>query len=151
MSKAALSAILLAASAVLAGCSQQEDSLRVDEGWIRLSAAPGRPAAAYFNIHGGDADTRLLSITTDVAVRSEMHDTTNEGGVMKMAPIDGLDIPAKSTIKFEPGGKHLMLFDVNPGIQPNKYVNLVFTFANGEQIEYDAIVRAAGAADPKKH
>jgi len=149
MSKAALSAILLAATTMLAGCNQQEDSLRVDEGWVRLAAAPGRPAAAYFTIHGGDADTRLLSVTTDVAIRSEMHDTTNEGGVMKMAPIDGLDVPADSTIKFAPGGKHLMLFDLNPGIQPNKYVGLVFTFANGERIEYDAIVRAANAPNPK--
>jgi copper(I)-binding protein len=150
MPRTILSALMLTATALVAGCTQ-EPALTVDEGWVRLSAVPDRPAAAYFTLHGGETDTRLLSVTTNVAIRSEIHETMNEGGMMKMTPLDGLDVPANSEIKFAPGGKHVMLFNVNPGIKPNDRMELVFTFANGERLAYEAIVRAADGGAPAKN
>lgn len=138
-----LSLIPLGVLLVLAACGQRPE-LRVADGWVRLPAVPGNPAAAYFTIHGGETADRLIGVTSPVAVRTEMHQTMETGGVSSMAPLDSVDIPPKGEIAFAPGGRHVMLFNINPGIVPGKTVRMIFTFNSGERIIYDAPARAAG-------
>ena len=140
-------ALLTAATLLAAGC-QKEEELRVSDGWVRLSAVTSNPSAAYFTIHGGPADTRLLSVSTDRAIRSEIHKSMKSGNMASMEPLRSLDVAAHSTIKFEPGGMHVMLYNINPGVKPGDRMPLIFTFANGERIEYDAPVQAMGDAAP---
>ncbi|MEG8056594.1 hypothetical protein QP150_07360 [Sphingomonas sp. 22L2VL55-3] len=40
------------AAMALASCSPPKE-LSVDGAWVRLGAVTGRPAAAYFTVHGG--------------------------------------------------------------------------------------------------
>ncbi|MFA6122851.1 MAG: copper chaperone PCu(A)C [Sphingomonas sp.] len=139
--------ILASGLLFLGGCSHPP-VLSVDKGYIRLAAIPSRPAAAYFTIHGGPADTTLLSVSSDVSVKSELHESMMSGNMATMQPIGDLAIPAASTTVFKPGGKHLMLFDMNPGIKPGRAVTLTFTFSNNQRVLYDAPTIAAGAPAP---
>lgn len=138
------------ATAALAGCAQ-EKQLYVDDAWVRLAAVQGRPAAGYFTIHGGPTDATLINVTTDVAIRTEMHESKmTAGGGMTMDAVRSLPIPALQTVTFAPGGKHVMLFDVNPGIKPGAAITFTYTFADGLRIQQNARVIAAGDAPPKK-
>ena len=47
------------AARTLASCSQPKE-LAVDGAWVRLGAVTGRPAAAYFTVHGGPTPATLL-------------------------------------------------------------------------------------------
>lgn len=133
-----------------AGCSKPP-TLSVDNAWIRLAAIPDRPAAAYFTIHGGPVDQTLINVTTDVAVRSEMHESmTGAGSMTAMKPIASVAIPATKDVTFAPGGRHVMLFNVNPGIKPGgRWVRLTFTFADGRRLQRNAVVIGAGDAAPE--
>ena len=136
----------------LAAC-REPPTLSIDKGYIRLNAVPNRPAVAYFTIHGGTADVTLLSITSPVSVKSELHQSmtrqaANGGHMATMAPIGDFPVRAGSTNAFAPGGKHLMLFDMNPGVKPGRIVPLTFTFSNGQRIDYNAKTIAAGAPAP---
>lgn len=142
-----LVATALVLGLALGGCSQPP-VLSVDNGYIRLAAVPSRPAAAYFTIHGGPSATTLLSVSSDVSVKSELHESMSAHGMATMQPIGDLPIPAASTTVFKPGGKHLMLFDMNPGIKPGRKVTLTFTFANNQRVLYDAPTIAAGDPAP---
>ena len=135
-------------STLLTGCSQPKQ-LDVDKLWVRLNAVAKGPAAAYFDVHGGTTPATLIAVSTDTAIRSEMHETANEGGMSTMKPIASIDIPAKTVVHFSPGGRHVMLFNVNPGIKPGGTMNFTFTFANGERILQTANVIAAGDPAPK--
>ena len=139
--------ILVAAALAVGGCSQPP-VLSVDKGYVRLAAIPSRPAVAYFTIHGGTADTTLLSVSSDVSVESELHESMTSGNMATMKPIGDLAIPAASTTVFKPGGKHVMLFDMNPGIKAGRAVTLTFTFSNNQRVLYDAPTIAAGAPAP---
>lgn len=140
--------IAFAAAALLAGC-QQEEVLRVSSGWVRMSPVAANPSAFYFTVHGGETATALLSVKTDRAIRSEMHETMSGGGGMaSMQPIRRVEVPAGAEIKFEPGGRHVMLYNINPGVKPGDRMPFIFTFANGERIQYDAVVQAAGDQAP---
>ncbi|MGU3391784.1 copper chaperone PCu(A)C [Sphingomonas sp. M1A8_2b] len=131
------------AAMALVSCSQPKE-LSVDGAWVRLGAVTGRPAAAYFTVHGGPTPATLISVTTDVAIKAEMHETVAKSGVTAMTPLERVEIPAKTDVAFAPGGRHVMLFDMNPGIKPADRVMLTFAFADGTRILNNANVVAAG-------
>ena len=140
--------IALFAALLALGACQRHD-IYIDKGYVRLAAVKGQPAAAYFTLHGGGKDSTLISIGTEYAIRSEMHESMKMGGMSSMKPVDHLALPADGTLEFKPGGKHLMLYDLNPEIVPGRTLALTFTFSDGTRLEYPALVIAAGATPPK--
>ncbi|MEO9131995.1 MAG: copper chaperone PCu(A)C [Sphingomonas sp.] len=136
----------LAALLALTGC--QAKVIYVSNGYVRLSAVPNHPAVAYFTLHGGAADATLVDVTSEVAIRAELHESMQAGNMSSMKPLDHVALPAASKITFAPGGKHVMLYDVNPTIIPGRTMPLIFTFADGLRIQYDAQVIAAGTPAP---
>ncbi|WP_374945019.1 copper chaperone PCu(A)C [Sphingomonas sp.] len=138
-----------AAVALLAGCGMAPE-LSVDDAWVRLGAVKGRPAAAYFAVHGGPVDKTIIAITSDVSIRSEMHESMKSGGMMTMAPLASVPVPANTDVVFKPGGRHVMLFDMNPGIVPGgRPVLLTLSFSDGTRVSRKATVFAAGDPAPE--
>lgn len=135
-------------SGSLSGCGEPAQ-IYVDKGYVRLPAVAGRPGVAYFTLHGGTADTSLLSVTAPSVIKSELHESMTSGSMSSMRPVEKLPLPAKASLSFAPGGKHVMLFDINKSVKPGGTMKLVFTFSNNLKIEYDAPVIAAGDAPPK--
>jgi len=135
----------------LSSCAKDE-YLYIDKGWVNLAAVDGNPAAAYFTIHGGAQADTLIGVSSPVAIKSEMHDMANEGGIMKMRQIQSVPIPAKGEVAFAPGGKHVMLFDLRPNFKTGDKIRLDFTFSSGEKIYIEAPAQSAGAPSPhEKH
>ena len=137
-------ALALFAALTVAGCAP-DPVLRVDDAYVRLAATPKNPAAAYFMVVGGPSADRLMDVSSPVVIRTEMHESMTSGGMMSMKPIEGgVEIPAGGAVEFRPGGKHVMMFNVNPGIVPPRTLPMIFTFASGERITVDAEVKRAG-------
>ncbi|MDX3900655.1 MAG: copper chaperone PCu(A)C [Sphingobium sp.] len=142
--RALLSTAALAGLMALAACGDPSPTY-VDQAWVRVSPNKDSPSAGYFTVHGGDAPTTLRGVLTDRAIRVEMHETAKgPNGVMSMKPIDSVDIPAKSTVAFAPGGKHLMLWSVNQDAIDQGKMPMTFLFSNGDRIIVDAVVQKAG-------
>ena len=138
-------ASVLAISATVSGCAQP-DEMKIENPVIRLSANPKAPAAGYFTLKGGPTADRLLSVTSPIVIRIDMHESMTSGGMATMKPLDGgVEIPVHGTVKFEEGGRHLMLFNINPGVKTGETVQLNFTFASGLILQTFAPVRAPGS------
>lgn len=141
-------AALVLATAALAACAP-EKQLYISDAWVRLAAVEDRPAAGYFTIHGGPTDATLLSVSTDVAVKTELHESmAAAGGGMTMDAVQQVSVPALKQVKFAPGGKHAMLFNVNPAVKPGGTITFTFTFADATRIQQTAQVIAAGDPAP---
>jgi copper(I)-binding protein len=137
--------VLLAAVAAT-GCGGP-GRVMVDDAWIRLPAVAGRPGAAYFTLRGGPSNATLIDVSADIAIRAEMHESmTGAGGMASMTPLASVAVPAKTDVVFAPGGRHVMLFDINPKAKKGRIYNLTLNFANGGRIYAPAMV--VGAADP---
>lgn len=144
--RALLPIAVLACLFPLAACGDPAPTY-VDQAWVRVSPNKDSPSAGYFTVHGGDAATTLRGVLTDRAIRVEMHESVKgEGGVMSMKPIESVDIPAKGTVAFAPGGKHLMLWSVNQDAVDQGKMPMTFLFSNGDRIIVDAVVQKAGAS-----
>lgn len=140
---------ILGALVALAGCAQ-ERQLYVSDAWVRLPAVAGRPAAGYFTLHGGPTPATLVAVSTETAIRAELHETKRTAsGAMAMAGIASVPVPALGEVRFAPGGRHLMLFGLNPVVKPGSAMTLTFTFADSTRIQLDATVIAAGDPAPK--
>lgn len=141
-------AVLMSLGSAFALSACEQKPLYVDQAYIRLSPNPQSPSAGYFTVHAGTEPVALRDVTTEAAVRVEMHDSMMHDGMMTMKPIDQVDIPAKGVVRFEPGGRHLMLWSVNPAVAATGKITLTFLFSNGDRILVDAAVQKAGDAPP---
>lgn len=141
-------AVLVAAIAGLAGCGGPP-RLHADGAWVRLPAVPGRPAAAYLTLHGGEQPAVLAGVASDAAVRAEMHESMAGAGMTTMRPLAQVEVPPESDIAFAPGGRHVMLFDVDPRVKPGSILPLRLRYAGGEEERVLAQVVGAGDAPPR--
>jgi hypothetical protein len=140
---------LIGMAMALAGC-QQKAEVSASGAWVRLPAVAGNPGAAYFTLEGGSEPATLLAASAPFAVRAELHESmAGHGGMMSMAPVKDIAVPAGGTIAFAPGGKHVMLFDMAPTLQPGAKAPLTLSFADGKKVEVQAVVVGAGDPEPK--
>ena len=81
----------------------------VTDPWARASILASRPGAAYLTLVS-DMDDRLLSATTPAAGQVMMHASeTDTNAITRMIHLCALDLRAGQTVRFAPGGMHLML------------------------------------------
>jgi copper(I)-binding protein len=120
------------AALLLAGCGASEPApAPMMAPTVRLAAVPGRPAAGYFElVIEGDLGA-LVSVTSPQARRVEMHETMNAGNMTSMRPLAQLPVHDGERLIFAPGGRHLMLFDVDRAIQPGGRILLILHFERG--------------------
>ncbi len=105
----------LAALLPAAGCAPASNpDIEVTDARIR-APLPGRDmTAGYFTLRNDrDAALVLTGVTSPAARAVEMHETSSDGGMMKMRRLDEVVVGAGETVRFEPGGRHLMLFGVS--------------------------------------
>lgn len=135
----------------VAACAPKADEPITDVK-VRLPAVDGNPGAAYFTIYGGAKGRTLVRIQSSEAGRVEMHDMTMRDGMMVMTPLtSGISVPAGGEVRFEPGGKHVMLFDMKSGLKPGDAIRLDFTFADGSRAEVSAPAEAPGGDSAHGH
>ena len=137
--------LVLTAALALSGCQKREPVQKVTNVWIRLGAVDTAPAAAYFTVYGGEKADRLLQVSSEVNTKTELHESMTMGTMASMKPTGPVDVPAGGKIEFKPGGRHAMLFGMNPAIKPGNTVRLTFTFASGTEIQVDAGTQSASA------
>lgn len=150
----------IAALVVLTACQQAPAELTADGAWVRLPAVAGNPGAAYFTLHGGREKATLLAVNARFAVRSELHESMKHDmksmpgmnmaeGAMMMQPVKDVVIQPGDTLSFEPGGKHVMLYDIAPTLKAGEKAPITLSFADGKTIEVQAIIVGAGDPAPK--
>lgn len=144
-SRFATALTVLAAPLALAACADPAP-LYVDRAWVQLNPNGEGPAAGYFTVHGGEEAVKLLRVSSEAAQRIEMHESISKDGMMTMQPVESVDIPAKGEVKFAPGGKHLMIFNVNPAIVESGKLTMVMMFSNGDRLIVDAPIQKGGNA-----
>jgi periplasmic copper chaperone A len=142
---------------VIAGCllisgaaAAQTGQIEVTDAWARATPGKAENGAAYLTIVTPAAD-KLVAISTPAAKKTGLHTMTMDGGVMKMRPLDGLDVPANQPVTLKPGGIHIMLQGLNEPLQAGKSFPLTLTFEKAGQRQVEVAVEKAGAMGPEGH
>ncbi len=117
--------------------------LTVKDAWARAGAV-GADTAVYFTIVNGkvEADT-LLSASSDAGDASIHQTSTDASGMTGMQMVKSVPIPGGQTVKFEPGGYHVMVMNLKKALNAGDQVQLTLTFQNAGTVNVTAEVRAS--------
>jgi copper(I)-binding protein len=113
--------------------------------WVR--ATPGADmAAAYVTLrNAGPGPVTVTGVQSPVAGHAMIHETTVQGGQSRMRPHEQLVVAPGATVKLEPGGLHVMLHDLKQPLTVGQSVPLLFTLADGGNLQVTAVVRPLSA------
>lgn len=133
------------------GTAASEPGISVRDAWIRPAVLPeGTPtpgpdddapntgviSAMYMVIqNSGSQAVQLTGVETNVARVVELHETRNENGLMRMRPVEQVEVPANGEAAFQPGSFHIMLIDVNQPLEVGNTVAVTLIFNTGERLE----------------
>jgi copper(I)-binding protein len=99
-------------------------------------------------VNKGPGDDRLVSVSTPVAGKAEVHATTTENGVMHMQPVEALDVKPGTPTVLKPGGYHVMLMDLKGPLVAGKTFAVTLGFEKSGKIDTTATVEKIGAMAP---
>lgn len=123
--------LLLSALSVFSLALQAE--LKFENAWVRLLPPGVKTTAAYLEVQSSEVD-ELLSASTEIADRVEIHETTMSDGMMSMQEIASLAIPKAQVVKLSPGGHHFMVIGLKAPLKEGMQVDMLLRFKNaGEQ------------------
>ncbi|NGZ84010.1 copper chaperone PCu(A)C [Duganella aceris] len=120
--KTILLAALLAAAAPLA--LAQVD---VRDAWIRATV-PSAKASGLFMRLTSSQDTQLVTVSSSVAGTAEIHQMKMEGQMMRMHPVEAIDLPAGLPVDLAAGGYHIMLMDLKRQLRPGDSIPVTLMF-----------------------
>ena len=131
-------AYLIAASVLTAPPALAHDT-RVGDLTISNAQArpnlPNRPSAGYLKItNKGETADRLLSASSEDFGAIELHSVEHKDGVMKMMPIEAVEIPAGGMAMLQPGGMHLMLFNAARRFKVGDHFKATLTFEKAGEV-----------------
>ncbi|PHS79620.1 MAG: hypothetical protein COB59_00820 [Rhodospirillaceae bacterium] len=140
VSTALVTTTLMASSAFASG-------LDVSNAWARASAGAAKAGGAFLAVHNGNEhDHILLSASSDVAKRVELHTHTMIDGMMKMREVKGgIPLPAGETVMLQPGGYHVMMMGLHTPLKEGTSFPLTLTFDNGKDVTVNVNVQSPSA------
>lgn len=123
--------------------------LMIDHPWAcpTIGKTPNGAAYMTLSIHGRDAD-RLLRAESAVAKRVELHGHLVEDGIVKMRPVEAIEIAAGEPTLLRPGGLHVMLMGLKAPLVEGTYFPLTLVFEHAGRLEVEVKVEAAAASEP---
>ncbi|MFN3712626.1 MAG: copper chaperone PCu(A)C [Alcanivoracaceae bacterium] len=90
--------------------------LVIKDGWVRATPPNSRTSAAYFTlINQGDEALVITRASASTAGAAELHNwVERDDGMKRMVRMREVPVAPGEAILFEPGGKHMMMFRLDP-------------------------------------
>jgi copper(I)-binding protein len=147
---ALLVACAVALSSAAHGYDYKAGAIEIDHPWSRATPRAASVAAGYLTIRNtGSEPDRLVSGSTPVAGKFEVHEMSTENGVMRMRPVTGgLEIKPGQTVELKPQSLHIMMSGLHQPIEKGKPFKGTLVFEKAGPVEVEFSVEAVGAMAP---
>ena len=152
MTKSKWAALALALAAIgPAACGEGQQAadpspeapagIEVSNGRLMLPAVAGNPGAVYFDLANKGDQNRVIRAASVAGAGSAMMHVTEPTGMQETLQIM---VKAGETVKFEPGGTHVMAMNLAETVAAGGKAEVTVTFVGGDKVSFPAEVRAAG-------
>ena len=124
--------------------------VQVKDPWVRATVPQQKVSGAFMQL-SSSRDARLVEARSPVAGAVEIHEMAmDKGGVMRMRPVPGVNLPAGRMVELKPGGYHMMLMDLKRQLKEGDSVPLTLVVEGldkkRETLEVKAMVRPLNTA-----
>jgi len=135
--------ILLMTTSLAAFSPAWAAPFQISDGWFR--ALPGKlPAGGYFTAYNGtDREISIMAADSDACGMLMIHQSSNKGGMSGMDMVDKVNVPAGGTVRFAPGGYHLMCESPNAKMKLGSKVAVLFKLSDGSSVAAGFVVKNA--------
>ena len=115
----------------------------VSDGRLRV-LLPSRPAAGYFRLDNhGATPLDLVGASSPACGSVMLHRSMHKGAMESMDMVDHVAVPPHGSVRFAPGGYHLMCMDPVGGLQRGQTVPVTLSFAGGGSVTANFTVEGA--------
>ncbi len=119
--------------------------------WVRGTVATQKATGMFVQLTSAQGG-KLVSGSSPVAGRVEIHEMAVVDGVMRMREISALELPAGKAVELKPGSYHLMLMDLKQPMKAGDIVPVTLVIEGAdkkrETLEIKASVRPLGQTKP---
>ncbi len=131
----AMLALLLIAGKGWAG------ELTVIESYAPRSLTPtAKSAVVYFTISNTGVADKIVGVSTPSAISAMIHESKIVDDIATMIMLDGIDVPAGSTIAMAQGGLHIMLMGLKAPLKEGEILKLDVTFEKAGMMKVEVLV-----------
>jgi len=144
--KGLICSLVLTMSAFLIANTHADDLSKyifVSDAWVQAMPPSQTSSAAYMTItNNSSKEAVLISASSDIAGAVEIHQMSEMSGMMNMAMVSNIRIPALGKVALKPGGFHIMLINLKKPVNKGEIVPITLHFQDGSSIMVNADVRA---------
>lgn len=126
-------------------------AVTVSAAWARATPPGTAVAAVYLTLSGGPQADRLVGAATPRAAMTQIHVVSEVDGMARMRPVEGVDVPAHTSVALAPQGTHLMLMNLPQPLVAGERFPLTLQFEQAGRIDVSVEVRAPDTAPPPVH
>lgn len=113
-----------------------KSTMQFSNAWIRATPPNAQVAGGFVEIDNQGSDDRLISISSSLSSKVEIHEMKMDGDVMQMRQLkDGLQIPGKEITVLKPGGLHLMFIQPKQALREGQKITATFLFTKAGKRE----------------
>jgi len=129
--------------------------IKVEKAWAWESPPTVTNGAAYMTVvNTGKETDRIVGASGDVSGIVELHTHLMEGGMMKMRPVEAIEVrPGEPTV-LRPGGLHIMLIELKKPLIAGQTFPLRLHFEKAGEIPVEVTVHKMdekGSTEHKHH
>jgi len=140
---------VVAATVIASAHEFKQGDIMIGHPWARATPGPTKNGAAFLVLmNQGAAGDSLVAASTPVAERAELHTHEITDGVMKMRPVDLIEVAPGATTELKPSGLHIMMMGLKQLLKEGERFPLTLSFENAGTVEVEVTVEAIGAMKP---
>jgi periplasmic copper chaperone A len=133
----------LAVSAFLMMAAAPPEGVAISQPWMRFITASS-PVAGYFTMtNNTDREVALTGAESSDCHQLMVHRSLELNGMSQMKMVERVVVPPHGSVKFEPGGYHLMCMAPSPAATPGHRVPVTLHFEDGRSLPAEFPVRRA--------
>ncbi len=123
--------------------------LTVKDAWARETGGRTLSAAVYLTLENNDGEpATVIAARSDIASIVQLHQTrAGDDNIMRMTPVEGIDIDGFGRALLAPGGTHIMLIRLKKPLEKGATFPLTLELESGEAIETSVTVTGIGGPD----
>ncbi|MDP4505453.1 copper chaperone PCu(A)C [Nonomuraea turcica] len=117
-------------------------ALAITDPWVKTAKKSNKGMTAAFGtlVNNSDADITVVSGTSPLSPKVELHEVVEAKGKMVMQPKKGgFVIPARGSLTLQPGGDHIMLVGLAEEVKPGAQISFTLTLADGGTFAFTAL------------
>jgi len=93
-------------------------------------------------INHHNVDIMLVGAKGKFSQQIELHEHTMKDGMMRMAQVPNIVIPANGSVMLEPSGLHIMAFDIKQPLKHGQSVELTLLFDEHPPVAIDLPIKS---------